>query len=190
MPVQAVLTMLSDITGDISLLSSLAVIIGALFVAVQLTQNNRLIRVAANQAQAAVVQAKLSTEQLKQNNEIADMDIIMRLYEFANSSDFQSSWLAVLNSGISSFKDFERLPDSTKVAFYQVAALFESLGVLVERKMVSLKTVDDMFLTELAWNRMKPFVAGTREMFGEQFSYAFFEQLYNQLATAGHTQGA
>jgi len=175
------LVTLSDITGDVSLLSSLAVIVGALFVAVQLTQNNRLIKVAADQAQAAVVQAKLSTEQLKQNNEIANMDLVMRLYEFANSTEFQSAWLTVLNSRVSSFEDFERLSDSAKVAFYQVSALFESLGVLVEKKMMSLETVDDMFLTELAWNMMKPFVTGTREKFGEQFSYVFFEKLHNQL---------
>ena len=182
-PTLSVLVTLTDLTGDISLLSSLAVIIGALFVAVQLTQNNRLIRVAADQAQAAVVQAKLSTEQLKQTNEIADMDLVMRLYEFANSTEFQTAWLTVLNSKITSFDDFERLPDSAKVAFYQVAALFESLGVLVEKKMMSLETVDDMFLTELAWKTMKPFVSGTREKFGEQFSYAFFEKLHNQLAS-------
>jgi hypothetical protein len=178
---------LSEITGDVSLLSSLAVILAAVFVAVQLTQNSRMLKVAADQAQAAVVQAKLSNEQLKQNNELANMDLVMRLYEFANSSEFQSAWLTVLNTKVTSFEEFEKLPIATNVSFYQVAALFESLGVLVEKKIMSLETVDDMFLTELAWESMKTFVGGMRDQYGEEFTYVFFEKLYNRL-TAGHDQ--
>lgn len=82
---------LGGLTADVSLLSSLAVIIGAIFVAVQLTQNNRLIRTAAEQAKAAAIQAKLTTEQMKQNNDLANMDLIMRLYEFANTAEVQSA---------------------------------------------------------------------------------------------------
>ncbi len=179
--VSLVLVTLADITGDVSLFSSLAVIIGALFVAVQLTQNNRMLKVAADQAQAAVIQAKLSNEQLKQNNELANMDLVMRLYEFANSLEFQSAWLTVLRARISSIEDFEKLPTVTQVSFLQVAALFESLGVLVEKKLMSLETVDDMFLPELAWNATKHFISGVRQKYGSEYSYVFFEKIYDQL---------
>jgi Pyruvate/2-oxoacid:ferredoxin oxidoreductase gamma subunit len=48
---------------------------------------------------------------MKQNNELADMDLIMRLYEFANTAEVQSAWLTVLHSKIDSYKDFLNLPD-------------------------------------------------------------------------------
>lgn len=170
---------IGNITSDLSLLSSLAIILGALFVIVQLRQNNRLIEAATEQAKAAAVQAKLTNEQMKQDNDLANMDMIMRLYEFANTAEVQSAWLTVLNSKINSFQDFLKLPKQDQVSFYQIGALFESLGVLVERGIVKSDIIDDMFLTELAWESMKPFVIGMREQHGEEKNYLAFERLYN-----------
>ncbi len=172
-----------NLTADVSLLSSLAVIIGAIFVAVQLTQNNRLIKTAAEDSRANLIQTKLTNEQLKQNRELANMDLIMRLYEFANTAEVQSAWLTVMDSKISSFSDFQQLSKSEQVAFYQIGALFESLGVLVERGIVTQDIIEDMFLTELAWRSMKPFVDGMREKYGPDDSYSSFEKLYVRLTS-------
>jgi len=172
---------LGNLTSDVSLVSSIAIILGTVFVVVQIRQNNSLIRAAAEQAQAAAVQAKLTTEQLKQNNELANMDMIMRLYEFANTAEVQSAWLIVLNAEISSYEEFEKLSKAEQVAFFQIGALFESLGVLVERGIVKLDIIEDMFLTRLAWESMKPFVSGVRERYGEEDSYVAFERLYKRL---------
>ena len=97
---------LGSISSDVSLLSSGAIILGVIFVVIQIQQNNRLISATAQQAQLASVQAKLMTEQLRQNNEIANMDLIMRLYEFANTAEVQSAWLTVVNANIASYADF------------------------------------------------------------------------------------
>jgi hypothetical protein len=159
----------------------MAIILGSLFVVVQIRQTNRMIRVAGQQAEAAAVQAKLTTEQLKQDHELANMDLIMRLYEFANTAEVQAAWLTVLNSNISNYEDFESLSKSDQVAFFQIGALFESLGVLVERSIVKVNIIDDMFLTRLAWESMKPFVSGARERYGEEESYASFQKLYERI---------
>jgi hypothetical protein len=172
---------LGNISADLSLLSSLAIILGALFVIVQLRQNNKLIEAATEQAKAAAVQARLTNEQMKQNNDLANMDMIMRLYEFANTAEFQSAWLSVLSSKINSFQDFLKLPKQDQVSFYQVGALFESLGVLVERGIVKPDIIEDMFLTELAWESMRTFVIGMREQHGEEENYLAFERLYNSV---------
>ncbi len=129
---------------------------------------------------------KLTNEQMKQNNEIANMDMIMRLYEFANTAEVQSAWLTVLSSKIRTFEDFEKLSQPDQVSFYQIAALFESLGVLAERNIVKLEVIEDMFLTELAWTTMKPFVVGMRKKFGEDQNYIFFESLYGRLLKLTH----
>jgi hypothetical protein len=175
------------VSQDVSLFSSIAVILGVLFVAFQIRENGKLIVASEKQAEAAAVQARLSTEQMKQTNEIANMDMIMRLYEFANTAEVQSAWLTVLSSKVHSFDDFDKLSKVDQVSFYQIAALFESLGVLAERKIVRLEVIEDMFLTELAWTTMKPFIAGMREKFGEDQNYAFFERLYERLLQLQHT---
>lgn len=172
----------SELTSLVSFFSSIAIILGALFVVFQIRDSKKLVAAANEQARAAAVQANLLTEQMKQTNEITDMDLIMRLYEFANTAEVQSAWQTVLNSGVSSYGEFEKLPKSEQVSFYQIAALFESLGVLVDRGIVKLDVVGDMFLTQLAWSKMKPFLVGVREKYGDEESYIFFEKLNNQFS--------
>jgi len=140
-----------------------------------------MIRAAGQQAEAAALQAKLTTEQLKQDHQLANMDLIMRLYEFANTAEFQTAWLTVISAHLSSYEDFEKLPKAEQVAFYQIGALFESLGALVERGIVGSDIIEDMFLTRLAWESIKPFVAGARQRFGEEENYAAFERLYERI---------
>jgi len=174
---------LSDLASFVSFFSSIAIILGALFVVFQIRDNKKLVAAANAQATAAATQASLQTEQMKQTNEIRDMDLIMRLYEFANTAEVQSAWLTVLNSGIGAYEEFEKLPKAEQVSFYQIAALFESLGVLVERGIVKQEVVGDMFLTQLAWTKMKPFLVGVREKYGDEESFAFFEKLNRRLSS-------
>jgi len=173
---------LGNLTSDFSLISSVAIILGTVFVVVQLRQNNTLIQAANEQAQAAAAQAKLTTEQMKQNNDIADMDLIMRLYEFANSGEVQSAWHTVLNTKVETLEDFQKLQKADQVSYFQIAALFESLGVLVERGFVKPELIADMFLTELAWERMEGFVTAMREHHGEEENCVGFERLYKVIS--------
>jgi hypothetical protein len=171
----------TPVVTDAQIASSIAVILGAIFVLFQLRQNNKLVSATADQAKAAAVQAKLSNEQMKQNNDLANMDLVMRLYEFANTAEVQASWITVLHSKISSREEFEKLPKSEQVAFYQIAALFESLGVLVERGFVKLDIIDDTFQIELAWKSLEHFIKGTRRSLEEEETYVFFEKLARKI---------
>ena len=181
---------LGTVSYDVSLLSSVAIILGAIFVIIQIRQTNRMIRVSAQQAESAAFQAKLTTEQLKQDHRLANMDLILRLYEFADTAEVQAAWLTVINAGISTYEDFQSLPKSDQVAFYQIGALYESLGFLVHRGIVSVDIVEDMFLTQLAWQSMKPFIEGAREHFGEEESYAAFERLHEEVVKRNQTRAA
>lgn len=170
----------SEISSVLALSSSVAIVLGAIFVVLQISDNKKLIVASTEQAKAAVIQAKLSTDQLKQNNEIADMDIILRLYEFANTAEFQSSWLTVISSHLGSFEEFKKLSKPDKVAYLQVSALFESIGVLLDRGIVSLATIDDMFLPEAAWEAMKPYLEGLKASSAGD-GYVFFEKMVKAL---------
>jgi hypothetical protein len=102
-------------------------------------------------------------------------------FEFANTAEVQAAWLTVLKTKISTYEDLERLPKADQVAFFQIGALFESLGVLAERGIVKLNTIADMFLTKLAWETMKPFISGVRQRYGEEENYTAFQRLYEQI---------
>ena len=162
--------------AGISFFSSIAIILGAIFVVLEIRDNKKMIEAATEQAKAAAVQADASAQQTKQNIEIADMDIIMRLYEFANTREVQTSWLTVLRTDVKSYEDFTRLPLDQQVSFFQIASLFESIGVLLDRGIISLRTVDDMFLPQTAWRRMKPLLDGLKTSSGES-AYPYFEKL-------------
>jgi hypothetical protein len=169
------------VEDSISFLSSMAIILGAIFVVLEIRDNRKMIEAATEQAKAANIQADSSAQQTKQNVEIAEMDIIMRLYEFANSREVQTAWLTVLDSRLTSFDDFRRLPKEQQVSFYQIASLFESLGVLLDRQMINLKTVDDMFLPQTAWDRMKPFLEGLKASSGSD-PFPFFKKLNEDMS--------
>jgi hypothetical protein len=166
----------SEIDSGIAFLSSMAIILGAIFVVLEIRDNRKMIEAATQQAKAAGIQADASAQQTKQNIDIADMDIIMRLYEFANSREVQTSWLTVLNTTVKTFDEFQKLPKDEQVSFYQVASLFESIGVLLDRGIINLRTVDDMFLPAVAWQRMKPFIDGLNARAGED-TFPYFKRL-------------
>ncbi len=174
---------LSYVTQDVSLLSSVAVILGAIFVVIQLRQNNKLVGVTARQAELAAVQTKLTTDQIKQNNSIADMDIVMRLYEFANTAEVQSAWLTVLRSSVNSSDDFQRLPSDAQVSFYQIAALFESLAVLRKKGFIDRETIEDTFMVRLAWEKLRGFIEISSSELGlkEDEGYVYFAQMAREL---------
>jgi hypothetical protein len=165
-----------EVDEGIAFLSSMAIILGAVFVVLEIRDNKKMIQAATEQARAAAIQADTSAAQVKQNIEIADMDILMRLYEFANTREVQSSWLTVLNNSVKSFDEFKKLPKEDQVSFYQIASLFESIGVLLDRGIITLKTVDDMFLPQVAWAKLTPFLEGLRAAAGAE-AFPYFDKL-------------
>jgi hypothetical protein len=176
-----------DLTGSIengaAIASSIAIILGAVFVVFQLRNDRELIDSSIKQANASADQARLSTEQLKQNYELATVDLVTNIYEQANSLEVQNSWLTVLGNKISSYDDFTKLPDEKRLAFHQMASLFESLGLLVDKGYVKIELIDDMFATQLAWECLHPFILGMRKAYAAEDYYYFFEKLHNRLTS-------
>lgn len=173
------------IATDTSILSSIAIILGAVFVVYQIRQDKDMLAAQVKAADANSEQARLTMKQFIQNNDLATMDLVMRIYEFADSMEVQKSWFTVLRAEVGSLEDFDRLPEDKQLAFYQVASLFESLGFLVEKGFVKAEIVDDMFATKTAWEMTRPFILGMRKKFAAEDYYFFFERLYNRLSQPG-----
>jgi hypothetical protein len=173
---------LGAIATDTTILSSFAIILGAVFVVYQIRQDDKMIQASIRQADANAEQARLTMQQVVQNNDFATVDLVMRIYEFADSMEVQRSYLTVLRAKITSYEDFERLPEEKQLAFFQIASLFESLGFLVEKGYVKAEIADDMFATKLAWEMTNPFIMGMRRKYAAEDYFFFFERLYNTLS--------
>jgi hypothetical protein len=170
------------IATDTSILSSVAIILGAVFVVYQIRQDKDMLAAQVRAADANAEQARLTMKQFLQNSDLATMDLVMRIYEFADSMEVQKSYFTVLQTKIAKLEDYERLPDEKKLAFLQVASLFESLGFLVEKGFVKAEIVDDMFATKTAWEFTRPFILGMRQKYSAEDYFFFFERLYNKLS--------
>ena len=170
------------IATDTSILSSIAIILGAVFVVYQIRQDKDMLAAQVRAADANAEQARLTMKQFLQNSDLATMDLVMRIYEFADSMEVQKSYFTVLQAKIATLEDYEKLPDDKKLAFLQVASLFESLGFLVEKGFVKAEIVDDMFATKTAWEMTRPFILGMRQRYAAEDYFFFFERLYNKLS--------
>ena len=170
------------IATDTSILSSIAIILGAVFVVYQIRQDKEMLAAQVRAADANTEQARLTMQQFLQNNNLATMDLVMRIYEFADSMEVQQSYITVVRSKISSYEEFEKLPEQKQLAFFQIASLFESLGFLVEKGFVAEDIVDDMFATKTAWDALSPFINGMRKKFAAEDYYFFFEKLHKRLS--------
>jgi hypothetical protein len=165
---------LNTVSTDATLLASVAIILGTIFVVIEMRDNKRLVEASFKQANTAALQ-------LKQNHELATVDLITKLYDFANSLEVQRSWFTVVNTRISSYEEFERLSKDDQLAFQQIASLFESVGLLVEKGFVQEELADDMFATRMAWQRLEPFVKGMRDKYKSEDYYVWMERLSNRL---------
>jgi hypothetical protein len=170
------------IATDTSILSSVAIILGAVFVVFQIRQDKDMLAAQVRAADANAEQARLTMQQFLQNSNLATMDLVMRIYEFADSMEVQKSYFTVLQAKIATLEDYEKLPDEKKLAFLQVASLFESLGFLVEKGFVKAEIVDDMFATKTAWEMTRPFILGMRQRYAAEDYFFFFERLYKKLS--------
>jgi hypothetical protein len=171
------------ISADATFLSSVAIILGAIFVVFQMRDDKKLIEATSVQASAAADQARLSTQQLEQNNKLATMNLVLSIYDMANSLEVQRSWLTVLKTRITSFADYEKLDEEKQLAFHQMASLFESVGLLVERGYADPALVNDMFATDLAWESLKPFVMGMRDQHPGEDYFLWFQKLHDRLSS-------
>lgn len=162
-------------SADATLLASIAIILGTVFVVLEMRDNKKLVEASFNQANTAALQ-------LKQNYELSTVDLITKIYDFANSMEVQKSWLTVISTPIESFEEFQQLPEEKQLAFHQVASLFESLGFLVEKGYVKEELVDDMFAVNLAWSKLEPFVVGMRQLYSSEDYYVWMQRLHDRLS--------
>ena len=124
--------------------------------------------------------------QLRHQTRTRQTDLIMRLYTTFSGSEFQDAWAKVRARA----REFENLDDiydfDKKVGLRevnQVCLFFEGIGILLERKLVDTRMVDDLFggAISRAWETVEAGVMKARKQLNDPTIYYYFECLYNEM---------
>ena len=123
---------------------------------------------------------------MKNQTRIRQTDLVMRLYDRFSGTEFQDAWARV-RTETSDFKNIDDLYDvDKKVALRevnQVCLFFEEIGILLQRKLLDTRMVEDLFggAVARAWEKMKTGVTKLRQQFNDPSIYYYFEYLYNEM---------
>jgi hypothetical protein len=124
--------------------------------------------------------------------ETRQADLLMRIYSTFGSEEFWKALTRTFNLDFKDYDEFVKKYYSTTTGFVDspeiigmsiVNVMFEQIGVLLNRKLIDLGLVDDLFgyIAIPLWEKIKPVVDGYRKQFQSPRSLQQFEYLYNEL---------
>lgn len=133
-------------------------------------------------ASASVVAAAIYYGlQLRHQTKMRQTDLIMRLYAVRDSIEFQESWKKVMARELEEYKDYKKWYNWSD--FIVVGLFFEGVGILLNRKLIDIDLVDDLFsyIIKTTWEKIKPVTEGVRKHNNAPQIYEWFECLYNEM---------
>jgi len=130
-------------------------------------------------AAASVVAGVIySVIEIRQQTKLRHTDFIMRMPSTFTSREFLESWATV---GRTEFNNYEDFVEKCFVEASQVAGFCENLGVLVNRKLVDIALVIDLYAVDEAWEKLKPWIQDSRKRANNPKLYEWFEYLCNEM---------
>jgi hypothetical protein len=124
--------------------------------------------------------------QLRHQDRTRQTDLVMRLYATFSRNDFQDAWAKVrakasVFESIDDIYDFDRKVGLREVN--QVCLFFEGIGILLRRKLVDTRMIEDLFGGAIAraWEKVKAGVIRARQQLKDPTIYYYFEYLYNEM---------
>jgi hypothetical protein len=119
--------------------------------------------------------------QLRHQNRMRQTDLVMRLYSTRGSKEFQEALKNVMTAKPENYKDYENLWEWSD--FLEVLIFFEGIGILLSRKLIDIKLVDDLFSTliKASWEKIRFIVEGVRKYHNSPQIAEYFEYLYNEM---------
>jgi len=130
---------------------------------------------------------------LRNQAKARQMDLFMRLYLTWGSEDMKKATGRFLALKIKDYDDFVKKygpvisaePERSQVweDIDRIGWFFNGIGLLVHRKFVDIRLVDDFlgYGVVLAWEKIKPLVYGWRKQYNMPKSFGWFEYLYNEM---------
>jgi hypothetical protein len=112
-------------------------------------------------------------------------DLVMRLYATFSTSEFQDAWTKVRKrapkADIADIDEFDEKVGLRE--FNQVCLFFEGIGILLQRKLVDARMVEDLFggSVDRAWGYVRKGVYRGRQQMNDPTIYYYFEYLYIEM---------
>jgi hypothetical protein len=112
-------------------------------------------------------------------------DLVMRLYATFSTSEFQDAWTKIRKrapkADIADIDEFDKKVGLRE--FNQVCLFFEGIGILLQRKLVDARMVEDLFggSVDRAWGYVRKAVYRGRQQMNDPTIYYYFEYLYNEM---------
>ena len=130
---------------------------------------------------------------MRHQSKVRETDLVMRLYSEYGSKEYVEAYPYFFLPTFE-FKDYEdfknKYMESSKwwgtpayVSYMMYCYFFERVGILLHRKLIDIKLVDDLFSIAIKsnWEKVKPIVEGRRKEFNIPAYWEYFEYLYNEM---------
>jgi len=132
-------------------------------------------------AASVVVGVIYYSVQIRHQTKVRQIDLIMRLYSTRASKEFQESWKKVMSMESKNYCNYEKWYEWSD--FIVVAAFFEGIGILLCRKLIDIRLVDDLFSysVKTIWEKIKEVVEAIRKHQNAPQIWEWFEYLYIEM---------
>ncbi|MHA2427056.1 MAG: DUF4760 domain-containing protein [Candidatus Hermodarchaeia archaeon] len=113
-------------------------------------------------------------------------DLIMRLYDTFMSKEFQEADVKVItlkDQNYAEYKDkYGPYPGEhpMHIAFRSVAAFFEAIGILLQKRLIDIELVYEIFFVDQRWEKLEPIIRDLRKELDNPEYMNKFEYLFEE----------
>jgi hypothetical protein len=122
--------------------------------------------------------------QLRNQYRLRQIDTVMRLYAHFGDETFVRHFNRVTNWDYQTYEDYlERRAEDDYISLTVVTVFFESMGLLLKRKLAPIDLIDDLLSGPilLAWPKAEPIWIGFRKQYGVPAAAEWFEYLHRAI---------
>ena len=119
--------------------------------------------------------------EIRHQSKLRQMDLLMRLFSTFNSNEFQEEYIKFLGLDIADYDEYAKT--NGLKGLFKIFPFFEALGVMLNRKMVSLDLVEQMYRQsiQIMWEKSKPVLESLRKKYNQPKWGEWFEYLYDEV---------
>jgi hypothetical protein len=119
--------------------------------------------------------------EIRHQTKIRQMDLLMRLFSTFDSNEFQEEYIKFLDLKITDYDEYVKTYGLK--GLFKIFPFFEALGIMLNRKMVSLDLVEQMYSQsiQIMWEKSKPIQEGLRKRYNQPKWGEWFEYLYDEV---------
>ncbi len=116
---------------------------------------------------------------LRNQYRLRQIDTVMRLYSHFGDESFVRHFARVTNWDYETYESY--LEKRTEDDYISLTVFFESMGLLLKRKLAPIDLIDDLLSGPilLAWPKAQPIWVGFRTQYGVPAAAEWFEFLYH-----------